>query len=142
MLGMSMIPFGNVNNLFHYLDNMEKNLFAGFGDVSQFRCDIQDKGDKFLLEAELPGFRKEDISIDLNGDTLTITAVHKTETEEKGEKGEYIRRERKLGSYSRSFDVSGIEPSQIDAAYVNGVLELTLPKKQPAAPASTSINIR
>ena len=103
-----MIPFTREeNSLWNYLDNMEKNLFTGFGDMSQFRCDIQDKGDHYLMEAELPGFQKEDISLDLNGDNMVITARHNSEKEEKGE-GNYLRRERKYGSYSRSFNVSGI----------------------------------
>ena len=115
---------------------------SGFGDVSQFRCDIQDQGDRFLLEAELPGFKKENIKIDLNGNNLTISASHNSETEERDQKNGYIRRERKFGSFSRSFDVSGIDVSKIDAEYTNGILALTLPKKQPEIPAATSINIR
>lgn len=137
-----MIPFAHEDNLFHYLDNMEKNFFTGFGDVSQFRCDIQDQGDSFLLEAELPGFKKENIKIDLKGDNLTISASHNSETEERDQKNGYIRRERKFGSFSRSFDVSGVDVSRIDAEYTNGILALTLPKKQPEIPAATSINIR
>ena len=51
-----MIPFTRQeNNLFRYLDNMEREMMSGFGDFSQFRCDIQDKGGSYLLEAELPG---------------------------------------------------------------------------------------
>ncbi len=137
-----MIPFAHEDNLFHYLDNMEKNFFTGFGDVSQFRCDIQDQGDRFLLEAELPGFKKENIKIDLKGNNLTISASHNSETSEREQKNGYIRRERKIGSFSRSFDVSGIDISKIDAEYTNGILAITLPKKQPEIPAATSINIR
>lgn len=137
-----MIPFTHDDNLFRYLDNMERNLFTGFGDVSQFRCDIQDQGDKFLLEAELPGFKKDDIKIDLKGDNLTISATHSEQREEKSQKGGYIRRERKFGSFSRSFDVSGVDVSKIGAEYTNGILAVELPKKQPERPASTSISIR
>ena len=137
-----LIPFAHEDNLFRYLDNMEKNFFTGFSDVSQFRCDIQDKGDNFLLEAELPGFNKEDISLDLKENTLTISAVHKDQSEEKDEKNGYVRRERKIGSFSRSFDVSGIDVSKIDAEYTNGILLLHLPKKLPEPPASTTLTIR
>ena len=130
-----MIPFGREeNSLFNYLDNMERSLFTGFGDMSQFRCDIQDKGDSYLMEAELPGFNKEDIAIDLNGDNLMITARHNSESGEKDDKGNYVRRERKFGSFSRSFDVSGIDTTAIKAAYNNGILELTLPKKGEVTP--------
>ena len=136
-----LIPFSREeNNLWNYLDSMERSLFSGFGDMSQFRCDIQDKGGSYLLEAELPGFQKEDISLDLNGDSLVITARHNSEKEEKGE-GSYLRRERKWGSYSRSFDVSGIDTAAIKAAYNNGILEVTLPKRAETAPAARSIQI-
>ena len=93
------------------------------------------------MEAELPGFNKEDISIDLNGDSLMITARHNSESGEKDDKGNYVRRERKFGSFSRSFDVSGIDTTAIKAAYNNGILELTLPKKGEVTPASRSIQI-
>ena len=136
-----MIPFTREeNSLWNYLDNMEKSLFTGFGDMSQFRCDIQDKGDSYLLEAELPGFEKEDISLDLNGDTMVITARHNSEKEDKGE-GNYLRRERKYGSYSRSFNVSGINTEGIKAAYKSGILEITLPKQAEVAPAARTIQI-
>ena len=58
----------NERNLFQYLDNVEKSLFDGLDTrVSRFRTDILDKGDRYLLEAELPGFKKEDIHLDLEG---------------------------------------------------------------------------
>ena len=70
-----------------------------------------------------------------------ITARHNSESGEKDDKGNYVRRERKFGSFSRSFDVSGIDTTAIKAAYNNGILELTLPKKGEVAPASRSIQI-
>ena len=65
-----LMPFGsnNTNDIFHYLDNFEKNFFSGLTNTSQFRTDILDKGDRYLLQAELPGFEKDDIKIDLNND--------------------------------------------------------------------------
>ena len=123
-----LIPFGrNERNLFQYLDNVEKSLFDGLDTrVSRFRTDILDKGDRYLLEAELPGFKKEDIHLDLEGDILTIRAEHTEEKEDKDEKRQYVRRERRYGSFSRSFDVSGIKADQISASYENGVLKLSL----------------
>lgn len=140
-----LIPFGrNERNLFQYLDNMEKNLFDGLDSrVSRFRTDILDKGDRYVLEAELPGFKKEDIQLDLEGDILTIRAEHTEEKEDKDEKKQYVRRERRYGSFSRSFDVSGIQAEQIAASYENGVLKLDLPKAAPVpAPSSRRIDIQ
>ena len=138
-----LMPFGRKErNLTDYFDQMEKSFFgnldAGF---SAIRTDVLDKGDKYLLQAELPGFDKEDIRIDLDGDRLVISAEHNAEKEEK-DKDSFVRRERTYGSFMRSFDVSGIKVDGIKANYKNGVLELTLPKKEAApAPAARAIEI-
>ena len=137
-----MIPFDRRDSsLFDMLDNFERNFFGSSNStVSSFRTDIRDEGDKFVLEAELPGFKKEDIKLDLKDGVLTISAQHSSENEEK--KDSYVRRERRYGSFSRSFDVSGIQEDHISAAYNNGVLELTLPKAQPVVPAARQIEIQ
>ena len=137
-----MIPFDRRDSsLFDMLDNFERNFFGNTSNTaSSFRTDIRDTGDKFILEAELPGFKKEDIKLDLKDGILTISAQHSEENEEK--KDSYIRRERRYGSFSRSFDVSGIQEDHITAAYNNGVLELTLPKAQPVVPAARQIDIQ
>lgn len=136
-----MVPFGrNERSLFNALDNFEKNFFNDFGDIREFRTDILDKGDKYVLQAELPGFAKEDIRIGLDHDRLTVRAEHSEEKEDKHHK--YVRRERRWGSFARSFDVSGINTDAITARYADGVLELELPKAQPApAPAARQIDI-
>ncbi len=138
-----MIPFERGNdNLFNMFDNFERNFFGGTSAVSAFRTDIRDEGDKFVLEAELPGFAKEDIQLNVKDGILTITAQHKETNEEKDKKGNYIRRERRYGSFTRSFDVSGIQEHAITAAYNNGVLELELPKAQPEVPVARQIEIQ
>lgn len=138
-----MIPFAHRDdNLFDVFDNFERKFFKGFDmDLPAFRADIKDQGDKYLLEAELPGFNKEDISLDVKDDILTIGAQHSENKEEKNEKGEFIRRERRFGSFSRSFDVTGIDETGITAAYDKGVLTLNLPKSAPAIPEARRIAI-
>ena len=138
-----MIPFERDNdNLFDTFDNFTRNFFRSNNtDLPAFRTDIRDANDKFVLEAELPGFNKEDITLDVKDGILTISAEHHEEVEEKGEKGEYIRRERRTGSFARSFDISGIDESGITAAYRNGILELNLPKSVPAVPEARKIAI-
>ena len=81
------------------------------------------------------------IGIDLDGTTLVITARHSSESGEKDKDGNYLRRERKFGSFSRSFDVSGVDTEHISAAYKNGVLELTLPKQAAQVPQARRIEI-
>ncbi|MBC8570056.1 Hsp20/alpha crystallin family protein [Zongyangia hominis] len=136
-----LLPFERRrNDLMHYFNDWGKDFFGEMGDqISAFRTDIRDKGDHYLLEAELPGFDKKDIGINLEGDTLTISAKHETQNEEK--KDNYIRRERSYGSFVRSFDVSGIDTGSIKAEYKNGVLELILPKVVETKPQSRQIDI-
>ena len=110
--------------------------FKGFFDnmsADPCRTDIRDEGDRFIMESELPGFNKEDISVDISGNSLTLKAEHKAENEEHKE-GKYIRHE-------RSFDITGIDSDKITADYKNGILIMVLPKKQPEAPASKKLTI-
>ena len=139
-----MLPFERSDsNVFDTFDNFARDFFRKSNtDLPAFRTDIRDAGDSFLLEADLPGFNKEDISLDLKDGILTISAVHQDSSEEKDDKGSYIRRERRYGSFQRSFDVTGIDESGITAAYQNGVLTLTLPKARPVEPETHSIAIQ
>ena len=139
-----MLPFDRRDdNLFNMFDNFERKFFGNTAaNLPAFRTDIRDQGDKFLLEAELPGFDKEDIQLELTDGILTIKAEHKESSDEKNDKGEYVRRERRFGSFSRTFDVSGIDESAITASYKSGILELSLPKQAPVVPASRQISIQ
>ena len=138
-----MIPFEyRDRNLFNAFDNFERSFFGNSSvDLPAFRTDIRDAGDKYLLDAELPGFNKEDISLDIKDSILTITAEHNESNDQKDDKGNYIRRERRYGSFRRSFDISGIDENTISASYQNGILELSLPKAQQVLPKSHRIAI-
>ena len=138
-----MLPFERGNdNIFDTFDNFARDFFRSSNtSLPAFRTDIRDAGDKYVLEAELPGFNKEDIRLDLKDGILTISAEHKENADQKDEKGNYIRRERTWGSYSRSFDVSDINTAQIKAGYQNGVLTLNLPKRTETTPSSRTVAI-
>jgi HSP20 family protein len=126
-------------------EDFEKRFFGGmpgYPNGGAFRTDIVDRGDHYLLQSELPGFDKQDISIDVQGDYLTISAVHEQEYDENGQDNAYIRRERTYGEYRRSFDVGNIDKEGIQAAYTNGVLELRLPKAANTAPQARRIEIQ
>lgn len=113
----------------YFLDpfrNFERDFFKSF-EPSRCRTDIKDEGDKYILECEMPGFDKDDISVDVEGTTLTLRA-EKSSAKDEENSGSYIRRERSYGSYSRSFDITDIDEKAIDASYSNGVLTLCLPK--------------
>jgi len=95
-------------------------------DIHQFRTDIKDSGDHYVIEAELPGFNKEDIQIEYSQDYLTISA--KREAEMKEEKENFIRQERHFGEFVRRFYVADIDEDKIDATFKNGILTLNCPK--------------
>ena len=105
------------------------------------RTDVIEKDNAYELQAELPGFNKEDIKIDLKNDTLTISASHSENNDEKDENGKYIRRERRSSSYQRSFHVEGLKPEDIVAQYRNGVLTVNLPKKEAIPEKEEAVRI-
>jgi HSP20 family protein len=123
---------------FRDLEELERNLFSSNG-AAAFKTDIRDA---YVLEADLPGMKKEDIHIDIDGERLSISAERCAVKEEKDENGGYIRCERSYGAFSRSFDISGIRAEEISAAYEDGVLKLTLPKQAKAIPASRRLEIQ
>ena len=125
---------------FRELDNMERSFFGNGSVVSAFRTDVSDTGDAFKLEAELPGFSKDDIKIDIENDCLTISAERKFDDEDTNKN--FVKRESFYGSYSRSFDVTGIDTDAIEASYNDGVLTLTMPKKKAEVPASRRLEIK
>ncbi len=141
-----MMPFNRNHGVdlyhpFRDLEEMERSMFANSG-LSAFRTDIRDTGDAYVLEADLPGMKKEDIHIDIDGDRLSISAERNAVKEEKDENGGYIRCERSYGSFSRSFDISAVRAEDITAAYDNGVLTLTMPKREKAVPTTRRLEIK
>ena len=135
----------NVYNPFREMEDLERSFFGDpffdSRDLAEFKTDVTDEGDHYLLEADLPGFDKKDIHLDISGDLLTIQAERHSKVEEKDKKDRVIRVERSYGSYSRQFDLSSVNTEQIKAKYDNGVLTLTLPKKQDTLPASRTLEI-
>ena len=139
-----LMPFGyrrvSAYNPFRDFEEMSRSFWDN-NNVSAFRTDITEKDGKYVLEADLPGFKKEDISVDIDKDCLTISAERKSEEKEENADS-YIRRERYYGSYTRSFNVKGIDTEAITAAYNDGVLTLTMPKKEPEVPAARRLEIK
>ena len=138
----------NIYNPFRETEEMERRFFgSSFDDLfrapalTSFKTDVTDEGDHFLLEADLPGFEKEDIQLTLDGEILTVKAERHSNAEQK-EKDKVVRVERSYGSYSRRYDLTGIDAEKISAKYHNGVLQLTLPKKAPEVPTARKIEIQ
>ncbi|HAH79529.1 MAG TPA: hypothetical protein DCL64_08460 [Ruminococcaceae bacterium] len=138
-----LVPFEHSNgSLFDVFDRMLNDSFFGGleGDTAPCRTDIAEEGDQYILRADLPGFSKDEISVDAEGDQLTISAEHKQD--EKEDKKNYIRRERRYGKLSRSFALDGIDVDKISASYNDGVLELKLPKLEEAKTKTKKVEIQ
>ena len=131
---MSLIPYRRNGaaitsfDPFRMMAGMEREFF-GSQRSGSFSTDIRETESAYILEADLPGFNKEDIHVDISQDTLTITAERHSSYEDQEKKGSYIRCERSYGSYARSFSLDGVDTEAIKAAYANGVLTLTMPKR-------------
>jgi HSP20 family protein len=95
--------------------------------------DLVETDDHYVLKADLPGMKQEDVSLEFNDGTLTISGERKAEYERK-EKG-FFRLERSFGKFSRSLTLpDGVDPDKIDAAFHDGVLEVTIPKPEQRKP--------
>ena len=130
-----MVPSIYGENMFdEFFDN---NGFFGshsplFGKNSKnlMKTDIRETDDAkaYRFAVELPGFKKDEISIDLSNGYLTIQAAKGLDKDEEDKKGRYIRRERYAGSMSRSFYVGDVKPEEVSAKFENGILTLDVPK--------------
>jgi HSP20 family protein len=116
------------------------DLFRGFfrpvrmdKELPQFKMDVKEDDKAYTVHADLPGVKKEDIHVSIEGNTVAISAETRTESEQKeGEK--VLKRERTYGKVFRSFSLgSDIDEAAASARYNDGVLELVLPKKTAAA---------
>ena len=95
------------------------------------KTDILDVDGNYELEIDLPGFKKEDVKIQLKNGYLNIQATREEKKDEKDDKGKYVRRERYTGTCNRSFYVgSSIKHEDIHAKYENGILHVTFPKEE------------
>ena len=106
------------------------------------KTDVREKEDSYELDIDLPGFKKEEITVELKNGCLTISATKGLEKEESEKDGKYIRQERYTGACSRSFYVgSEVTPAQIGAKYEDGILRISIPKAVKQLPQSTTVDI-
>jgi HSP20 family protein len=105
---------------------------------SSLAVDMYETDDSVVVKTAIPGVKAEDISVSVTGDTLTIKAESNEEEEVKREN--YLRRERRFGSYCRSVTLpGGLEADKADADYNDGILTLTLPKAEEVKPKSITV---
>lgn len=107
------------------------------------KTDVREEDNTYELDVDLPGFKKDEIQVDLKDGYLTIGASKGLDKDQQDENGKYIRRERYAGVCSRSFYVGdAVRPENISAKYADGILKLSVPKMtRPELPSSTTIAI-
>lgn len=138
---MTMLPSVFGENLFDVFDNdfdrMIDNALLrnpAFGKRTQnlMKTDVRETEQTYELDVDVPGFKKDEIAVQLEKGYLTISATKKTESGDKDTKGNYIRRERYEGACSRTFYVGeNVKKESITAKLEDGILRLTFPKKLP-----------
>lgn len=133
----------------NWLDEFDKRLKSILEDESlflvkapdHFRADIKETGDMYVIEAELPGFTKDEISIELSGDCLTIKAHRRGESDRESDKNRVIRQERYFGKWIRRFHIDNVQEDKIKAKLENGILTIEIPKANPEKPPAIRIPI-
>lgn len=137
-------PFRGFESLSRRMNEMfgelEKGVRFEIGDFSP-RVDIAEDEKNVYLHAELPGIERENVKISISEDRILVLKGEK-KREEKVENKNYVRVERNYGSFTRSFALpDNISIEKVDAKFENGVLNMTLPKNEPAKPKEVAINI-
>lgn len=118
----------------------ERDFFGDGGSLAPYGVDVREDADHFYVEAELPGFKKDEIDITLENATLTITADRKAETSSE-QKGDWLLRERRYTRFSRSFTLPPtVDEGSVDAKLADGVLHITLNKREESKPRKITVS--
>lgn len=126
---MANVP--SIRDMFPDFSDVFSPTFNDFLGVSTSpKVDLKELENEYELTADMPGCDKEDTVVEYADNTLTISAKHETHTEEKDEDKNYLRKERSLVSYNRSFYLPNVDEEKITGEFKNGVLKLTLPKSE------------
>ena len=126
-----------------FLGGREMGSNGGSGNfLAPYAVDVREDGDHIYVEAELPGFKKDEIDITLENQTLTIAAERKEETGSDGaKKGEHLLRERRYTRFLRSFTLPPtVDEQTVNAKLADGVLTITLNKREETKPRKISVS--
>lgn len=131
-------PFGDIDDLFKGF--MWRPVFRGSEAEPQIKIDVSENDKAYTVKAEIPGVKKEDIHVSVEGNRVSISAEVKKETEEKEGK-KLIRSERYYGKVYRGFSLDqDVDQGMAQAKYTDGVLEVTLPKKAGSAAKKIAVS--
>lgn len=139
-----MVDFFPAHRPFDEFEKLFGSMFPAMYESSrQMSVDVQEKEDRYEVDADIPGFTKEDIQIEYDDERhlLNIHAKSEQKTEEQDDERNYLRRERSTRTYSRQFTLANVDSSKVTATYENGVLHLTLPKKEQSPDNRRRISI-
>ena len=140
-------------NLVDVFDDFDRNFFRGFGNIDHtlygkhaqnlMKTDVKETEDAYEVDVDLPGFKKEEISLELNNGYLTISTEKSLEKDKENKKGRMLRQERYAGVMQRSFYVGEhVTEENVKASYESGVLHLLVPKQEaPKLPEKKTIQI-
>ena len=119
-----------------------RNPLYGKHAKNLMKTDVRETDTTYEVDIDLPGFKKDEIDVDLKDGYLTISAAKGLDKDEKDKKGKYIRQERYAGALRRSFYVGDIESKDVSAKYEDGILKISLPKEaKKQRPKTTTIAI-
>lgn len=134
-----LVPYKkNINDINKMFDFILQD-FILTDDNTKMKVDIKEREEEYILEAELPGIDKQDITLEIKDNILTISVKKDEKIDE--EKENYIIKERKYGTVSRSFGIDGVNIEKIKAKFKNGILFVILPKLESKHSKNKKIKI-
>ncbi len=138
-------PAQELTPLREAMNRLLEDSFVGLGRLDvfgrTFPVDIREMPEEYVIEAALPGFRPDELTVTATYDTLTIRAIHKAN--EKPEKPTYVRRERYEGEVSRVIELpTRIDAEKVAATYTHGMLTLRIPKVEEAKPKQITVEVK
>lgn len=130
-------PGRNIEHFYDLVDNFFNSNFTPAKALmsSSFKVDIEELTDKYIVEAELPGYSKEEIKVSLNDGQLKIEARHEESLDKSDSDRNFIHKERKMNAVSRSMYFDNIDSESLKAVLTDGVLQIEVPKQSKTASA-------
>lgn len=134
-------PFSDLEELRNRFDRLFEEIGNGERRTWTPSLDLVREKDRLTLKVDLPGIKPEEVEIKVDDGLLTVSGEHTEETEER--RGEYLRHERRSGSFKRSMSLpEGIDPKKIEATTKDGVLEVTIPVPEAEKKAEETVTIK
>jgi HSP20 family protein len=134
-------PFADLGELRERLDRVFDDLTNGKRKAWRLSVDVIEEDDRYVMRADLPGIKPDDVKIEVSDDTLTVSGEHAETKEEEQEN--YVRRERRYGSFSRSMALPhGMKADDVEATIEDGVLEISIPRPKSAKEEGKAVEIK